>query len=123
MRTLGAHLTAVEHGRVEIRLAATEGLKQQHGYLHAGVMASVLDSACGYAALTMAPEGANVVSIEFKINMLSPALGEELIARAHIKRSGKNVAVCAGDAYMVRAGETHEKLVATMLATMMLQRG
>jgi uncharacterized protein (TIGR00369 family) len=121
MGTLGAHLTTVEHGRVEIRLRATEALTQQHGYLHAGVMASVLDSACGYAALTLAQEGANVVSIEFKINMLSPAIGDELIARGNVKRSGKNVAVCTGDAFMVRANESKEKLVATMLATMMLQ--
>ena len=117
METIGARLARVRAGEVEIELPFREDLTQQHGYLHAGIVAAVIDSACGYAAMSLAPAGAEVLSIEFKLNLLSPAAGESFAARARVVRAGRNVTVCAGDLY-ARTGE-REKLVATMLGTMM----
>jgi uncharacterized protein (TIGR00369 family) len=121
MATVGARLLRVAPGEVEIELPFREELTQQHGYLHAGIVTAVVDSACGYAAMSLAPAGGEVLSVEFKINMLSPAVGELVVARARVVRAGRNVTVCAGDAFAVRDGR--EKLVATMLATMMNVRG
>ena len=117
MGTIGARLSRVAPGEVEIELPFREDLTQQHGYLHAGVVAAVVDSACGYAAMSLAPAGAEVLSIEFKLNLLSPARGESFVARAKVKRAGRNVTVCVGDLYAL--GGAPEKVVATMLATMM----
>ena len=83
-------------------------------------MAAALDSACGYAALSLMPEGVGVLSIEFKTNLLAPARGDELIARGRVVRAGRTVTVCQADAFMIEAGD--EKPVATMLATMMTIR-
>lgn len=118
METFGARLLRVAPGEVEIGLAFSDALTQQHGYLHAGVVAAVVDSACGYAALSLTPAGAEVLSIEFKLNLLSPAAGESFAARARVVRAGRNVTVCSGDLF-ARAGGGAEKLVATMLGTMM----
>ena len=115
MTTLGASLRSVTPGAVEIELPFRADLTQQDGFLHAGAISSILDSACGYAAMSVAPEDANVLSVEFKVNLLSPAVGERFVARAEIKRAGKKITVCAADAFAVTAGE--EKLIATMLAT------
>ncbi|PYS83406.1 MAG: hypothetical protein DMF67_09130 [Acidobacteria bacterium] len=117
MATIGAALARVVPGEVEIELLFREDLTQQHGYLHAGVVAAVVDSACGYAALTLAPAGAEVVSVEFKLNLLAPAVGERFVARARVKRAGRSITVCAGDLFAAAGGA--EKAVATMLATMM----
>lgn len=117
MRTVGARLLRVAPGEVEIELPFRQDLTQQHGYLHAGIVTAVVDSACGYAAMSLAPPGGEVLSIEFKINMLSPAVGERFVARARVVRAGRSVTVCAGDAFALKEGR--EKLVATMLATMM----
>ena len=120
METIGAELSRVEPGEVDIEIRFREDLTQQHGYLHAGIVAAVVDSACGYAALSLAPPGAEVLSIEFKLNLLSPAAGESFVARAHVRRAGRSVTVCAGDLFALDGGP--EKLVATMLATMMTVR-
>lgn len=117
MKTLGASLAMVDAGKIEISVPFRAGLTQQNGFLHAGVITSILDSACGYAALSAAPESANVLSVEFKVNLLSPAVGERFVARAHVKRAGRTVTVCAADAFAIRGEE--EKLVATMLGTIM----
>jgi len=117
MATIGARLSRVAPGEVEIELPFSEDLTQQHGYLHAGIVAAVVDSACGYAAMSLAPAGSEVLSIEFKLNLLSPARGESFAARARVKRAGRNVTVCTGDLYAL--GGASEKVVATMLATMM----
>lgn len=117
METVGARLSRVAPGEVEITLPFREDLTQQHGYLHAGIATAIVDSACGYAALTLTAPGAEVVSVEFKMNLLAPAVGERMIARARVVRAGRNVTVCAGDLFAV-TGET-EKQVAVMLATMM----
>ena len=116
MTTLGAEISAIGQGTVEIRLPFSPQLTQQTGFMHAGAITSVLDSACGYAALSIAPAEAEVLSVEFKVNLLAPAVGDSFIARAQVKRAGKRLSVCVADAYAVQHGE--EKLVATMLATM-----
>jgi uncharacterized protein (TIGR00369 family) len=115
MKTLGATLASVHPGAVEIAVPFRPELTQQNGFLHAGVITSILDSACGYAALSVAPEGADVLSVEFKVNLLSPAVGDRFVARAQVKRSGRTITVCSADAFAMRGKE--EKLVATMLAT------
>jgi uncharacterized protein (TIGR00369 family) len=117
MDTLGARLVLVKPGEVEIELPYRVELTQQHGFIHAGIVASVLDSACGYAAFSLMPADASVVSVEFKLNLLAPARGERLIARAEVKRPGRTVTVCTADAFAIQDGE--RKLVATMLGTMM----
>ena len=117
MSTLGAEMTAVGRGTVHIRCGFDEKWTQQNGFVHAGVITSILDSACGYAALSVAPARNEVLSVEFKVNLLAPAVGESFVARAAVKRAGKTLTICSADAYAVtRDGE---KLIATMLATMM----
>src|SRR5215210_6404743 len=118
MGTLGMRLLRVAPGEVEIALAFREDLTQQHGYLHAGVVTAAVDTACGYAALTLTEAGSEVLSVEFKLNLLSPAAGLGFVARARVVRAGRNVTVCAGDLFALKGGG-EEKLVATMLATLM----
>lgn len=120
MSTMGASLTRVEAGAIEIELPFDEGLTQQHGYLHAGVVTTVLDSACGYAAYSLMEPGAEVLAIEFKVNFLAPAVGEKLVARARVVRSGRTITVCQADAVMLRGDD--EAHVATMVGTMMATR-
>jgi uncharacterized protein (TIGR00369 family) len=116
MRTMLAELTAVTAGAIEIQFPFSNSLSQQNGYLHAAAVTAALDSACGYAAYTLSPKGHEVLSVEFKVNLLAPAAGEWFIARAQVKRGGKTLAVCSADAF-ARTGD-QEKLIATMLATM-----
>lgn len=120
METIGARLARVAAGAVEIELPFRADLTQQHGYLHAGIVASILDSACGYAALSLMPTGTEVLSVEYKINLLSPAQGVRFIARARVVRAGRNLSVCTGDVFALNEGA--EKVIATMLATMMTIR-
>ena len=117
MRTIGAEMTKVAAGEVEIELAYRDDLTQQHGYLHAGVVTAIVDSACGYAAMTLTQAVEDVLTIEYKANFVAPATGEKMIARSRVLRAGRKVNVCAGDVFALRDGE--EKLIATMLATMM----
>jgi len=117
MTTLGAELVSVAPGAVEIRIPFHRNLSQQHDFVHAGAIASILDSSCGYAALSVAPPDVDVLSVEFKVNLLAPAVGDAFVARGSVKRAGKKITVCAADAFAVRGKE--EKLIATMLATIM----
>jgi uncharacterized protein (TIGR00369 family) len=117
MSTLGAEMVSVQPGAVEIRCGFDERLTQQNGFAHAGVITSILDSSCGYAALSVAADGFEVLSVEFKVNLLAPAVGESFVARAAVKRAGKTLTICTADCFAVKGGE--EKLIATMLATMM----
>jgi uncharacterized protein (TIGR00369 family) len=117
MTTLGAELSQVQRGAVEIHFPFSSSLTQQNGFVHAGAVTSILDSACGYAALSVVPEDHDVLSVEFKVNLLAPAVGEHFYARAKVKRAGKTLTVCVADAFAKQKGE--EKLVATMLATIM----
>lgn len=120
MQSFGARLGTVAPGETEIILPFRDDLTQQNGFLHAGIVATILDSACGYAAYTLMPEDANVLSVEFKINLCAPAVGEQIIARARVKKPGRTLTICEGDAFAVQNGT--EKLVATMQATMMQVR-
>ena len=117
MRTLGATLAAVEPGRVEITMPWAEPLTQQHGFLHAGMVATALDSACGYAGFTLMAADAAVLTIEFKINLLAPAQGERFRMVGTVVKPGRTVTVCEGHAYAIDGGR--EKLVATMGCTLM----
>lgn len=115
MATLGAELVAVARGEVQIALQCSPRLSQQHGYVHAGAIASIVDSACGYAALTMAPPDCDVVTAEFKINLLRPAIGDRVLAIGTVQNAGKLLTVCTGE---VRAfvGASY-KVVALLQAT------
>jgi uncharacterized protein (TIGR00369 family) len=120
MQTIGARLVRVAPGEVDVELPVREELTQQHGFLHAGALATVADSACGYAALSLMPAGAAVLSVEFKINLLAPAAGDRVIAHGRVIRAGKTVTVCWGE--VTSYDGPNEKLVATMVATMMTVR-
>lgn len=117
MTNLGARMLTVRPGEVEIELARREDLTQQHGFVHGAAVAAIVDTACGYAAISLLPENFEVLTVEFKINFVAPALGERIIARGKVKKAGKTLTVCEGDAFAIKDGE--EKLVATMQATMM----
>jgi len=117
MHTIGASLTIVEPGAVEITLPFREDLTQQHGFLHAGIVATILDSACGYAAFSLMAADKAVLSVEYKINLLAPAQGRYFIAKAQVKKAGRSLTVCTGDVWAYEA--ENPKLVATMTATMM----
>jgi uncharacterized protein (TIGR00369 family) len=121
METIGAVLDRVAPGEVDIRLPVREHIAQHHGFVHAGALTTIVDTACGYAALTLMPAGAGVLSIEFKVNLMSPAKGEAIVARGRVVKPGRNVSFCQGEVFAVDGGQ--EKLVATMSATMMTVQG
>jgi uncharacterized protein (TIGR00369 family) len=121
MTTLGATLERVAPGEVDIRLPFRADLTQQHGFLHAGAMTTVVDSACGYAALTLMPVGAAVLTVEFKVNLMAPGKGESIMARGRVLKAGRTLMTCAGDVFAIAGGE--ERHVLTMLATMMTVQG
>jgi uncharacterized protein (TIGR00369 family) len=117
MSTIGASLGIVEPGVVDIILPFRDDLTQQDGFLHAGIIAAVADSACGYAAHSLMPPAARVLSIEFKLNLLAPAVGERIEARGRVVRAGRTITVCRADVVAITDGA--EKLIATMTGTMM----
>ena len=116
MQLIGAELRSVAKGSIEIVLPYREELTQQHGFIHAGIIATIADSACGYAAYTTMPEGSEVLSVEFKTNLLRPAKGNEFIAMASVIKPGKTLTVVKCDVYADSIDDT--KIVATMLGTM-----
>ncbi|MBV9958740.1 MAG: PaaI family thioesterase [Acidobacteria bacterium] len=116
MSTLGASLSRVEAGAVDIELPFRGDLTQQDGFIHAAIVTTIADSACGYAAYTLMPAGSSVLSVEFKVNLLRPAAGELFVAEARVVKSGGTLTVVRADVY-ARTG-LEAKLVATMLATM-----
>ncbi len=118
MKTLGMTLEHVEAGRVEMAMPYRADLTQQHGFLHAGIVSTALDSACGYAAFSLMPADAAVLTIEFKINLLAPAAGERFLFRAEVTKPGRTISVADGRAFAVDA-EGREKLIATMTGTLM----
>lgn len=121
MNHLGAELAALGPGHAEIHVPFRIEVTQQHNYFHAGVSGAIADSACGYAAYTLMPADSSVLTVEYKLNLLAPADGEKLKARARVLRSGKTLKICAADVYVEKNGaETH---CATMLATIMCLPG
>lgn len=120
MTTLGATLAHVAPGEVDILLPFREELTQQHGFLHAGITTAIVDTACGYAALSLMPPGAAVLSVEYKVNLLAPGQGERFLARGRVLKPGRTITVCSGEVIATRGRE--ERLVAVMSATMMSLR-
>lgn len=117
MNLIGAKMTHISRGEVWIELPYRSNMSQQHGFIHAGIITTIVDSACGYAAMTMTPKDMSVLTVEFKTNFLSPAIGERFIAKGRVKKAGRTITVCEGD--VVAIGDGGEKVIATMLATMM----
>ena len=121
MNLIGAQLSMVEPGVIEITLPYRADLAQQHGYLHAGVVTTIADSACGYAAYSLMPAGSEVLSVEFKVNLLRPAQGENFVARAEVIRAGRTLTVVRADVFRVARNDDRE-LIATMQGTMICVR-
>lgn len=115
MRTLGAVLESVESGTVTISCAFDQGLTQQHGLIHGGVVASLADVACGYAALSVLPADREVLTVEFKVHFLKPANTEQVIAVGHVVQAGRTLTVCEGSV----VDATRTRVIAKMTATMM----
>lgn len=113
---LGIRMTLLDRGRCVLALQRRADLLQQHGYIHAGVVSTLADTAAGYAALTVMPADANVLTVEFKINLLAPAAGDELVAEARVLRGGRRLVVVAADVYAESAGE--RRAVAAFQGTM-----
>jgi uncharacterized protein (TIGR00369 family) len=121
METLGARLVAVRPGEVEIVLDVTPRVSQQHGFVHAGAVSAIADSAAGYAGLTVMPAGAGVLTVEFKINLMAPAAGERLIARGRVVRAGRTIVVAQAEVDAQADGR--RKPVALLTATLMAVEG
>ena len=121
MKTLGAELTAVEPGYCAIALVPRPEIAQQHGYVHAGVVSAIVDSAGGYAGFTLFPAGASVLTVEFKINLLAPAEGEWLVAEGFVVKPGRTLAITRGEVHAEHRGK--RTLVAIMQQTLMVMHG
>ena len=121
MQLIGAELGVIEPGVVEINLAYHPDLVQQHGFLHAGIVTTIADSACGYAAFSLMPAGYEVLSVEFKVNLLRPARGLRFVARGEVIKAGRTLTVVRGDVFGF-SDDGSRKLIATMQGTMMAVR-
>lgn len=121
METLGASIARVLPGQVDIVLSPSPAVSQQHGFVHAGAVASIADSAAGYAALTLMPPGAGVLTAEFKINLLAPAVGDSIVARGKVIKAGRTLTLAQTDVFAEREGQ--EKLIAMLTATLMTIEG
>jgi uncharacterized protein (TIGR00369 family) len=117
MGTIGATLVSVEPGAVEIALVPAPAISQQHGFVHAGAVAAIADTAAGYAALTLMAPGAGVLTTEFKINLVAPAAGDRLVARGRVIRAGRTLTLAQAEVF------AEEKLVAFLTATLMTIEG
>ncbi|KAB2923118.1 MAG: PaaI family thioesterase [Dechloromonas sp.] len=121
MDLIRATLPVVEAGRTEILLPHWEGVEQQHGFVHGGVVGMIADSAAGYAAMTVVPASASVLTVEYKMNLVAPADGEQLIARGKVVRPGRTLIVTQGEVFAVKDGQ--ESLCALMQQTIMVMHG
>jgi uncharacterized protein (TIGR00369 family) len=121
MHTIGARLVRVQTGEVEIRLPMSAAISQQHGFLHAGILSTALDSACGYASATVMPTESGVLTIEFKVNLMAPGDGEAFIMIGTVAKPGRTIVFAQGQAFAVKAGQ--QKLIATMSTTCMVVTG
>jgi uncharacterized protein (TIGR00369 family) len=121
MHLIRATLPVVEHGRTEIHVPHWQGIEQQHGFVHGGVVGMIADSAAGYAAMTMVPPDASVLTVEFKMNLLAPADGDKLIARGQVIRPGRTLIVTKAEVFALEDGK--ETLCALMQQTIMVMRG
>ncbi len=121
MRLIQASLPFIEHGRTEIHLPHWQGVEQQHGFVHGGVVGMIADSAAGYAAMTMVPASASVLTVEFKMNLMAPADGEKLIARGQVVRPGRTLIVTKAEVFAIKGAK--EVLCALMQQTIMVMHG
>ncbi|WP_265945572.1 PaaI family thioesterase [Dechloromonas sp. A34] len=121
MALIQATMPLIEHGRTEIHLPHWSGVEQQHGFVHGGVVGMIADSAAGYAAMTMVPASASVLTVEFKMNLMSPADGEQLIARGKVVRPGRTLIITQAEVFAVKDGR--ETLCALMQQTIMVMHG
>lgn len=121
MDLIGARLTRVVVGVCEIELGVRDELTQQHGFVHGGIVGMIADSAGGYAGYTLMPADASVLTVEYKINMLAPARGEQLVARGEVVRPGRTLSVVRADVHAISKGQP--TLVATMQQTLMVMHG
>ncbi len=117
MQTLGIEISDIAPGRIELAMPYARAYTQQHGFLHAGILATALDSACGYAAFSLMPPDAAVLTVEFKINLLAPAKGDRFLFRAQVLKPGRTLTVCDGHAFAAQQGS--ERLIASMTGTLM----
>jgi uncharacterized protein (TIGR00369 family) len=117
MQTLGIEIARLEPGEIELRMPYRPDYTQQHGFMHAGIIATALDSACGYAAFSLMPADAGVLTVEFKTNLLAPAKGDRFLFRAHVVKPGRTLTVCDARALALDDG-AEERLVATMTGTL-----
>jgi uncharacterized protein (TIGR00369 family) len=117
MHTIGGRLLKVEPGEVQIELPFSEALTQQHGFIHAGILTTIVDSACGYAASTLMPSESEVLTVEYKVNFISPAKGEKFLAIGRVVKPGRSLTVCRGEV-LVQDGSEY-KTVVLMQTTMM----
>ena len=121
MKTIGVEISSIDPGKVGLVFGHHEALTQQHGYIHAGIVTTVLDSACGYAALSLMPANSEVLTVEFKTNLLAPAMGDRYLAIGHVKKSGRTITVSEGELFAIT--DKSEKLAATMTGTLMCMTG
>jgi len=121
MRLIGATLTRVEPGAVDIALAWRDDLTQQHGFLHAGILSTIVDSAGGYAGYTLFPADSSVLTVEYKLNLLAPADGEEFVAEGRVVRPGRTLCIVQGEVYANAAGK--RTLCALMQQTLIVMSG
>lgn len=121
MALIQASMPLIEHGRTEIHLPHWPGIEQQHGFVHGGVVGMIADSAAGYAAMTVVPASASVLTVEFKMNLMSPADGEQLIARGKVVRPGRTLIITQAEVFAVKDGR--ETLCALMQQTIMVMHG
>ena len=117
MKTLGISIARLEPGEVDLAMAYSSDFTQQNGFIHAGIITAGLDSACGIAAFTLMPEGSDILTVEFKTNLLAPAKGERFVFRGVVVKPGRTLTVCDGRAYAEQDGS--ETLIATMTGTLM----
>jgi uncharacterized protein (TIGR00369 family) len=120
MRTIGATLDSIASGAVEISIRPHEAISQQHGFVHAAAVTAIADSAAGYAALSLMPPDSGVLSTEFKINLVAPAIGDRIVARGRVIKAGRTLTVAQSEVFADRDGV--ETLIALLTATMMTVR-
>lgn len=121
MHLIQAAMLLVEHGKAEIHVPHWEGIEQQHGFVHGGVVGMIADSAAGYAAMTVVPASASVLTVEYKMNLVAPADGEKLVARGQVVRPGRTLIVTQAEVFAVKEGK--ETLCALMQQTIMVMHG
>lgn len=121
MRLIGAEIAALAPGRCTIELPYRYELTQQHGYVHGGIVSMIADSAGGYAAFSLMPADASVLTVEYKLNLLAPASGDRLVARAEVLKPGRTLSITRAEVFAIR--HDREVLIAAMQQTLMIMHG